>query len=120
MAWILKILQSILAIWANKTDPENRRRDHAEKTETKVEKAVNASRKKDAAEVNRILRSGKFKCAVALCALTISAGCRTPLAPVTSLDAVPMEWNNQPGWYVPDPTFDKLIEAWVKQENKED
>jgi hypothetical protein len=120
MKWLMLIIQSVLRIWANKTDPENRKRDHAEKTETNVEKAVNASRKKDAAAVNKILRSGKFKCVVALCALTIS-GCRTPMMIVPQAEAVvPLVHNGIDGWFVPQPTFEVMLEAVVRQQNKED
>ena len=118
--WIIRLIEAIVRLIANKADPENRKRDHAEKTEKKVEAAIEASRKKDAAKVNKILMSKLFKCAALILALSIS-GCRsTELLIVPKAEAViPMEHEGIPGWFVPQPVFERMLEAVVRQQEKE-
>jgi hypothetical protein len=119
--WIVKLIEAIVRLIANRADPENRKRDHAEKTEKKVKKAIAASRKKDAAEVNRILMSKWFKSVTVFIGLSISlAGCQGPVVIVPKAEAVyPMEREGVPGWFVPQPIFERMLEAVVRQQEKE-
>ena len=122
MQWLLGIINQILRLLANKTEPENRKRDHAEKVEAKVEQAVKASRQKDAAKVNSILRSRWFKSVAIFAACSALQGCVStqPMMIVPNAEAVlPLDYNGVPGWFVPQPIFERMMEAVVRQQEKE-
>jgi hypothetical protein len=122
MQWLLGIIHAILKIVANRTDPEVMKQKRKEKVEAKVEAAVKASREKDAEKVNAILRSKWFKCAVIFVGCTALQGCvaTQPMMIVPKAEvALPVEYEGVPGWFVPQPLFERMLEAVVRQQEKE-
>jgi hypothetical protein len=116
------IIQELLKIFANRTDPEMVKREDRKKVEEKVQAAIKASRQGDTAKVNSILRNKWFRCvALSACSIGLQGCASTPqLMIVPSSEAVlPLEYNSVPGWFVPQPIFERMTEAVVRQQNKE-
>jgi len=122
MQWLLGIISELLRLMANKTDPEVLKQKRREKIKAEIEEAIIASRVKDAAKVNRILRSKWFRCVVIFAGCTAMQGCAsTPTLMIVPKAEVhlPVVYDGIPGWFVPQPEYEKFLEAKIWYDNKE-
>ena len=118
MKTLMSILTAITAFlkWlAHKNDPTTVKRNDKKSEDKAVEQAIKASRDGDADEINKTLR--KYLALPLVAAPLLFAGCRT-----TEVVYIPegekviqLEHNGIPGWFVPQPVFEKMLEATVRQ-----
>ncbi len=117
MKAIIELIKAIFQWLANKNDPANLERKNRKAEDKEVEAAINASREKDADEINKTLR--KYLALPLLC-IPLFAGCRTTeVVYVADSDKViAMEHNGAQGWWVPQPIFEKMMESVIRNKEK--
>lgn len=122
MKTLLGLIKAIFQWLANRTAPEAVTRRHKKKVDAKVDEAIKASRHKNKDKVNRILRSRRLKILPFVLVFVLSGGCIAPkpaIMYVTQEQAVePFTHNGVEGWFVPQPVFEKLLEAKIEMDNQ--
>jgi hypothetical protein len=113
---IIELIKAIFQWLANRNDPATIKHNDKKTEDKEVEKAIKASREKDADEINKMLR--KYLALPLLC-IPLFAGCRTTeVVYVAESDKViSMAHNGAPGWWVPQPIFERMMESVIR--NKE-
>jgi hypothetical protein len=113
---ILTAITAFLKWLAHKNDPATVKRNDKKSEDKAVEQAIKDSRDGDADAINKTLR--KYLALPLLC-IPLFAGCRTTeVVYVADSDKViSMEHNGAPGWWVPQPIFEKMVESVIR--NKE-
>ena len=113
---ILAAVTAFLKWMAHKSDPATVARNDRKAEDKEVEAAIKASRDGDADEINKTLR--KYL-ALPLVCIPLLSGCRTTdVVYIAEGDRViEMEHNGAPGWWVPQPIFERMMESVIR--NKE-